>query len=321
MVQCIKKQWSILAGRVKIYRMYSLIGFANLFNVVPGFVYPVFSNQGELYWEDGNELKIVAFDPIRFVNLPEIIPVYDDNIYQIGMDTIYGFVKNENNEIIFGNETIILPCLIRFGNETDDFEARKEISRFLLSLIKKKKQVEGDLLSLFLEQLVVYFDFIFQSIIKDFKRQFSYFNDFDFEDLYQEVRCNLYEILPKIDFDLSMDVEGFISRILKIKAYSFIKKRKNIYSHETDLGCYQQISYSLLEEIIRQMEYENERVYLEEVIRKLTPKEQDIIAYTMGKKTFDEIKEIYKFDRNGFLEIEKLKKMHKELVKRNKRLG
>ncbi len=85
---------------------YQLVGFINLFNIIPDFVFPVFKKGNELYFQEGENNYIKRFGIIKQNIIEKIIPL--DNIYNnrpiiIGLDSqpIYAFQESKQN-IIYG---------------------------------------------------------------------------------------------------------------------------------------------------------------------------------------------------------------------------
>ena len=56
---------------------YKLIGFINLFGVIPDFVFPVFENEGEYYFQHGNNDRIEEFEKVKSDLYKQIIPLID----------------------------------------------------------------------------------------------------------------------------------------------------------------------------------------------------------------------------------------------------
>ena len=46
-------------------KKYELVGFVNLLNIRPGFVYPIFKNNGRYYFQHGEDNRICEFEEIN----------------------------------------------------------------------------------------------------------------------------------------------------------------------------------------------------------------------------------------------------------------
>lgn len=86
---------------------YKLIGFLNMFNIVPDFVFPVFEFNGDLFFQEGENDKIKSYSPAKSSIRTRIIPVVSDTISDIGSslfdissDPIYAFQTEE--QVVYG---------------------------------------------------------------------------------------------------------------------------------------------------------------------------------------------------------------------------
>ena len=128
--------------------MFYLWGFANLYNVTPGFVYPIFrkiddNNKGGYFISDGQSYRINSF---REVVLPDKLKIYKYFVHQIkveiGSENIYGFVGN--NKLIAGTFNTILPYLNNIIGKTNDQLLKKEIKLFIDNIQRAKIQDNFD---------------------------------------------------------------------------------------------------------------------------------------------------------------------------------
>ena len=87
---------------------YKLIGFINLFGVIPDFVFPVFENEGEYYFQHGNNDRIEEFEKVKGDLYKQIIPLIDRKntiidffikfVYYVGPEGIY--TQSQHTEIV-----------------------------------------------------------------------------------------------------------------------------------------------------------------------------------------------------------------------------
>ena len=72
-------------------KIYKLVGFLNIFDVIPDFAFPVFEHAGELYFQHGKDKAITEFVRVKEEVLLKIIPLPDKNsiTITINSDPIY----------------------------------------------------------------------------------------------------------------------------------------------------------------------------------------------------------------------------------------
>ena len=109
--------------------VYKLVGFINLFDVIPDFVFPVFEFAGKFYFQHGDQNQITEFIEIREDILPRIIPLPRKTTITITLqsDPIYAFQCNENT-VEYGEASYLKEYLVRF--DTQDVILKKEIKDF-----------------------------------------------------------------------------------------------------------------------------------------------------------------------------------------------
>ena len=117
---------------------YKLVGFINLFGVVPDFVYPVFEHKGEYYFQHGNNDRIEEFEKVKSDLYQQIIPLIDLNntIIDLNSDPIYAF-QSEQQNIRYGHASDIKKYLLTV--KTDDCILSKEIRDFFIEVGTQKK--------------------------------------------------------------------------------------------------------------------------------------------------------------------------------------
>lgn len=95
----------------------TLLGFANLYCVWPAFLYPIFTNGSEFYFEDGYGKYIQCFCEFAKDGLSPscIYPVSGiDKHFHIGSRTIYAFQESPASQPLWGDSDIFLPFLFRY---------------------------------------------------------------------------------------------------------------------------------------------------------------------------------------------------------------
>lgn len=117
---------------------YKLVGFINLFGVIPDFVYPVFEREGEYYFQHGNNDRIEEFEKVKSDLYQQVIPLIDrkNTIIDLDSDPIYAFQSEEQN-IHYGHAPDIKKYLLTV--KTDDSILSKEIRDFFIEVGDQKK--------------------------------------------------------------------------------------------------------------------------------------------------------------------------------------
>ena len=113
---------------------YKLIGFLNMFKIIPDFVLPIFEFNGKLYFQEGEFDTIHNFSLAKESVANHIIPLDSNSskyLSSVYFDTcskpIYAFQENENN-VICGDSTFLKsffksyrPCNDILSSEIRDF--------------------------------------------------------------------------------------------------------------------------------------------------------------------------------------------------------
>lgn len=117
---------------------FRLVGFVNLHKVIPAFVYPVFFNSGNYYFQDGKSTKIQSFKLIDETSLPEIISGnFSNKFYHVGSETLYAFEPSAN--VIFGNRLEIIKFLMKYRRTIVDELLLNEINDFITKAILRDR--------------------------------------------------------------------------------------------------------------------------------------------------------------------------------------
>ena len=98
---------------------YTLVGFVNMFNVTPDFVFPVFQADNKLYFQIGKQDQLECFVPVKNTVYPMIHYIDNSEIRLTKNDKpIYAFQTEENN-FIYGTATKLLNFFEKY-HTTDD---------------------------------------------------------------------------------------------------------------------------------------------------------------------------------------------------------
>ena len=111
---------------------YRLIGFLNIFDIIPDFLYPIFQNKDKYYFQDGCNDKIKNFVPvkssvysmIRKSNEFKEIIGESNVILTTKSDPIYAF-QIESEKIVCGESKYILEFFKTYS--TNDKNLKEEI--------------------------------------------------------------------------------------------------------------------------------------------------------------------------------------------------
>ena len=74
---------------------YKLVGFINMLDIRPGFVYPVFENEGKYYFQHGVNNTLFRFEEVREDVMDRLIPLKEDPGISITLESnpIYAYQK------------------------------------------------------------------------------------------------------------------------------------------------------------------------------------------------------------------------------------
>lgn len=83
---------------------YKLVGFINMLDLRPGFVYPVFVNNGKYYFQHGINNTLFRFVEVQENVMDKLIPLTEDRDICVTLESnpIYAYQKR-NGSIKFGN--------------------------------------------------------------------------------------------------------------------------------------------------------------------------------------------------------------------------
>lgn len=124
---------------------YKLIGFLNMFNIIPDFVFPVFELNGRIFFQEGENDKIQRFSIAKSTIQSKIIPVDMNTITNISTDLfdafsdpIYAF-QNDDQQVVYGNSSFLRQFFETFLPDNEVLAL--EISDFLDSLPEQKNEI------------------------------------------------------------------------------------------------------------------------------------------------------------------------------------
>lgn len=117
---------------------YKLIGFLNVFDIIPDFTYPIFEYNNLLYFQHGSNDKINEFIEIKDDIISKIIPLKSDKNFKIkiSLDSkpIYAF-QSEQNNMIYGTSDEL--CHFFESYKIPDNYLKNEIKDFYDEVNKK----------------------------------------------------------------------------------------------------------------------------------------------------------------------------------------
>mgnify|MGYP000404637498 FL=1 len=118
------------------FKRYKLFGYLNLFSGLPGFLYPVFLNNGSFYLANGNIRYIYSFFPLK-ADYIQSVKKFSCTTESYCPGNHYPHIyQKENGEILFGTENFLYRKLKKYhaGNpvlqkELEDFFQEVELLR------------------------------------------------------------------------------------------------------------------------------------------------------------------------------------------------
>lgn len=139
---------------------YKLIGFLNMFNIVPDFIFPVFEFNGDLFFQEGENDTIKSYSPAKSSIRTRIIPVVSNAISDIGSslfdissDPIYAFQTDK--QVVYGTSSFLRQFFEAYS-PTNEVIAL-EIRDFLESLPKPKNEIVLYSNTLYQPKLLTYY--------------------------------------------------------------------------------------------------------------------------------------------------------------------
>lgn len=139
---------------------YKLIGFLNMFNLVPDFVFPVFEFGGNLFFQEGENDEIKSYSPAKSSIRTRIIPIVsnavsdiESSLFDISSNPIYAFQTEE--QMIYGTSSFLRQFFETYlpANEVIALEIRD----FLESLPKPKNEIVLYSNTLYQPKLLTYY--------------------------------------------------------------------------------------------------------------------------------------------------------------------
>lgn len=125
-------------------KRYRLVGFLNLFDVVPDFVYPVFENDDLYYFQDEQNGKIIDFILVKSSVYSMITKIdkykqilgIEKAILEIGSKSIFAF-QIEKNKVVCGEDIYMFKFFQRYIAKNEFI--KKEIAAFKEELSNSKE--------------------------------------------------------------------------------------------------------------------------------------------------------------------------------------
>lgn len=143
-----------------MHTKYKLIGFLNMFNIVPDFVFPVFEFNGDFFFQEGENDKIKSYSPAKSSIRTKIIPVVSDTIsnirsslFDISSDPIYAFQTEE--QVVYGTSAFLQQFFETYSPTNEVITL--EIRNFLKSLPKPKNEIVIYSNTLYQPKLLTYY--------------------------------------------------------------------------------------------------------------------------------------------------------------------
>lgn len=128
-------------------KRYKLIGFLNLFNVVPDFVYPVFEYNDSFYFQDECNGKIIDFVLVKSSVYSMITKINEYKrvlgtkkaVLEIGSKSVYAF-QIERGKIVCGEAMLMLNFFTTYTTNSEFL--KREIATFKRELINSESVEE-----------------------------------------------------------------------------------------------------------------------------------------------------------------------------------
>lgn len=124
---------------------YKLIGFLNLFNIVPDFVLPVFEFNGELFFQEGKMDTIESFSRAKPAIRTRIIPIDSNSnnnhnvLFDLSSKPVYAF-ETTDKQVVYGNSSFFRQFFQTYIPENEVLAL--EINDFLESLpVQEKNEI------------------------------------------------------------------------------------------------------------------------------------------------------------------------------------
>ncbi len=116
---------------------YKLVGFMNMLNVRPGFIYPIFKLNDILYFQHGEKDRLIRFVEVNKCLYKDLIPLDNSNIeIDLQSNPIYAY-QRRNKSIYYGNANEMKKYLQKIRTESNSL--KKEIEFFIREIDEKNK--------------------------------------------------------------------------------------------------------------------------------------------------------------------------------------
>lgn len=111
-------------------RCYILCGYLNFFHLLPDFVYPIFFNEGDYFFADGDGLVIENFVKVKasYRSQIQLFPVIGPREFRAGSPQIHIYLKRDNHPLIGSGARL---CEKLRGFQTGDPLLQQDLEDFL----------------------------------------------------------------------------------------------------------------------------------------------------------------------------------------------
>ena len=125
-----------------MHNLYKLIGFIDLFDIIPNFVYPVFEKEGRWFFQHGHQDRVEEFVEVKQSVFSRLIPVNeweeDKIIIDITSNPIYAF-REDADKIEYGDSYFFQKYFKYYT--TRDVLLQKKIEDFLGEIPKRQTKL------------------------------------------------------------------------------------------------------------------------------------------------------------------------------------
>lgn len=116
---------------------YLLVGFINLLDIIPGFVYPVFAKDDKYFFQHGDNDRLYEFEEINPSLMKKLIPLESDVQIIIDLDSNPIYAYQRKNEILFGDSTKMKSLIQKIRKQTTGEHLQKDLDGFMEEISNK----------------------------------------------------------------------------------------------------------------------------------------------------------------------------------------
>ena len=119
---------------------YKLVGFMNLLNIRPGFIYPIFQLNDKLYFQHGEKDRLIRFVEVNKCLYKNLIPLDNSSIeIDLQSNPIYAY-QRLNKSVFYGNAAEMKDYLKKIRTQSSSL--KKEIEMFFREVDEKDNNDE-----------------------------------------------------------------------------------------------------------------------------------------------------------------------------------